>query len=144
MKTGPILMCILLVPLWSYFLYADDVKDAVKKRQAKEWLSKKNESGFLENRGQMMDIKGNPVSFVLFKAEAPNLNLWITERGITLQTLKIEEEEEKDFSPYEKTYKERTRHEVSRKEENIKIYWERVDIELRGANIRKENIVREG
>ncbi|MCS7029880.1 MAG: hypothetical protein NZ519_14080, partial [Bacteroidia bacterium] len=144
MKIRLILTCILLVALWNYFLYADGVKDPVKKRQAEEWLSKKNESGFLENRGQMMDIQGNPVPFVLFRAQASNVNLWITEKGVTLQTLKIEEEEEKDFSPYEKAYNERTEHQVPRREERTEVYWERVDIELRGANIRKENIVREG
>ena len=29
---------------------------------------------FLENKGQMMDMAGNPVPFVLFKVEAPGVN----------------------------------------------------------------------
>ena len=66
-------------------------KNTVNKEEVNQWLSTKNESGFLENKGQMMDMDGKPVNFVLFKAEAPGINLWITEQGITLQTLKIEE-----------------------------------------------------
>ncbi len=52
-------------------------KDAALKERAAKWLSTKNEKGFLENRGQMMDIKGNPMPNVLFKTEAPPPGFWV-------------------------------------------------------------------
>ena len=38
---------------------------------------------FLENKGQMMDVNNKPVPFVLFKAEAQGVNVYITEKGLT-------------------------------------------------------------
>ncbi|MEM4326318.1 MAG: SBBP repeat-containing protein, partial [Candidatus Pacearchaeota archaeon] len=99
------------------------------------WLSKKGESGFLENRGQMMDMEGRPVPFVLFKAEAPGINLWITEKGITLQTIKVEGEHRRS---------EVERKMPGREAERITLYWDRIDVELKGARIKRENIVKEG
>ena len=65
--------------------------DAALKEQAAKWLSTKNEKGFLENRGQMMDMEGNPVPKVLFKTEAPNIDIWVTDKGLVLQTLNLRE-----------------------------------------------------
>src|SRR5689334_23287658 len=47
---------------------------------------------FLENKGQMMDMNNKPVPFVLFKAEAPGVTLYITEKGLTYTFMKMEEE----------------------------------------------------
>ncbi|RME14791.1 MAG: hypothetical protein D6799_06735, partial [Bacteroidetes bacterium] len=113
---------------------------AALKEKAGQWISTANEKGFLENRGQMMDMKGNPVPFVLFKTEAPGVNIWITEKGLTIQTLKIEEEGERERK---REHKGRENG-MDKEEEEIKVYWERVDVELKGAVIKKENIVREG
>ncbi|MFO0321127.1 MAG: hypothetical protein ACK504_01720, partial [Bacteroidota bacterium] len=33
---------------------------------------------FLENKGQMMDVNNKPVPFVLFRAEAPGMNVYVT------------------------------------------------------------------
>ena len=45
--------------------------------------------GFIENKGQMMDLNNKPAPYVLFKAEVPNLNIWITTTGLTYEFLKI-------------------------------------------------------
>jgi len=105
----------------------------VNKEAINQWLQTKNESGFLQNKGQMMDMDGKPVAFVLFKAEAPGINLWVTEQGITLQTLKIEEEHKDKAANKEESFSDR-------EEEKARIKWERIDMELRGASIKKENI----
>jgi hypothetical protein len=109
-------------------------EDPVLKSKAEQFLSASGEKGFLENRGQMMDMEGNPVPQVLFKTEAPGLNIWVTQEGLVVQTLKMEEEKKE-----EDALNAESRHE----EENIKVHWERVDIILKNASIRKENIVKE-
>ena len=116
--------------------------EASLKATAAQWLEKNNESGFLENRGQMMDMENNPVPFVLFKAEAPGLNLWITESGMTLQTLNWRKEPltGKELEEWESAGGEHSGM------KNTKKYldWERIDVELKGASIKKENITKEG
>lgn len=47
---------------------------------------------FIENKGQMTDMDGNPVNHVLFKAEAPHVNLYITEKGLTYCFVKFEKQ----------------------------------------------------
>ncbi|MBK7817502.1 MAG: hypothetical protein IPJ60_08015 [Sphingobacteriaceae bacterium] len=88
---------------------------------------------FTENKGQMVDLNGAPVPFVLFKAESPGLNMFITEKGLTYMFFKAEEEEKKDNEK-----------DGGFEDENIEIEWNRVDVLLKGANIKKENIIKEG
>src|SRR5688572_4011857 len=52
------------------------------KTQAEDFI-KNQPVQFLENNGQMTDMAGNPVPFVLFKIDAPGLDLFITEKGLT-------------------------------------------------------------
>ena len=59
----------------SYFSSSEpDLKD-----QAQQWLQNRPVE-FLENKGQMTDMSGNPVPFVLFKAEVPGMDMYITEK----------------------------------------------------------------
>jgi gliding motility-associated-like protein len=90
---------------------------------------------FTENKGQMVDLNGDAVPFVLFKAESPGLNMFITEKGLTYMLFKGEEEEKKsgvkdDLPGFE--------------DEQIEIEWNRVDVLLKGASIKRENIIKEG
>ncbi|MBI2269234.1 MAG: SBBP repeat-containing protein [Bacteroidetes bacterium] len=81
---------------------------------------------FTENKGQLTDMEGKTVPFVLFKVDAPSLEIYITEKGITYMFLKMEEgEDEAD-------------------EENRKMKWDRIDMTLNGASIKRENIIKEG
>ena len=89
--------------------------------------------GFQENKGQFADVKGNLAPYVLFKASAPNLNIWITNTGITYQFLKIEEK---------KTNKKHGS--FSMRETELESQWHRVDMILKNAVIKKENAITEG
>lgn len=109
---------------------------------AAQWISTQSEKGFIENRGQMIDMNGQAVSFVLFKTEAPGLNLWITEHGMVIQTLRLRKErvEESELTDAEKHEIQRTGKPKTRKFRD----WERIDFELKGATIKRENISKEG
>lgn len=105
------------------------------------WLKAQGNLGFLENKGQMRDLNGQPVPHVLFKAEAPELNLWITENGITFQTFNQEKQliPEEELSDLEKRMAA-----IKRKPKKKKLlYWERIDVELVGGSIKRENIIKE-
>jgi len=112
-----------------------------QKEKAAQWLSTQNEKGFLENRGQMTDMKGNPVPDVLFKTESPNLNFWITKKGITLQTKQWRKEMKKENELTEEDKQEEKR--TGKRKADKFLDWERIDIELKGANIIRENILKE-
>ncbi|MBI2270875.1 MAG: SBBP repeat-containing protein [Bacteroidetes bacterium] len=140
---------VLIFSLLSVSLLAADDRGEAKLRQRARILMQNQLVKFLENKGQMKDLNGNPVPFVLYKAEAPAVNLFITEQGLTIQTLKIEEEDKKDVSSGMVSIGEEdasTSLSVTNEEraENSKTEWERVDVNLYGARISKENITKEG
>src|ERR1051326_6916980 len=103
--------------------------DSEIKEKAKQWAG----SGpvkFVENKGQLADMDGDPVPSVLFKAEAPGINTFITEQGLPYVFFEGEKEEEKEEGG-----------DLGR-ETNTK--WTRIDMLLKGASIKKENIIKEG
>ncbi len=108
---------------------------------AEQWLSSQNEMGFIENQGQMTDMDDNAIPNVFFKTEAPNLNIWITNKGLVIQTFNVRKVPLKDSELSEMDKEEEKR---KGKRKTNKIWdWERVDIELAGASIKKENIFKE-
>ena len=86
---------------------------------------------FLENKGQMSDEKGDPLPFVLFKLNAPGLNAFVTEKGLSYVFFKSEEKFEEEEN------KETGRKEVF----NIERAW--INLNLPGANIKGENVLKE-
>lgn len=90
-------------------------------------------SGFVENKGQYMDMNGNPVPFVLFKAQSPSMDLYITNQGITYLLINKKQEE---LSKLIKETKKQGR------EEDEVLDWSRIDLRLIGANINKHNIIK--
>src|SRR4051812_22547574 len=46
---------------------------------------------FIENKGQIRDMEGDPAPGVLFKVEAPGLDLYVTTKGLTYVFLRHEE-----------------------------------------------------
>lgn len=108
-----------------------------KLKEKANTILKQQKVKFTENKGQMTDMAGKPVPFVLFKAQAPGVDLYLTEKGLTYVLLKMEEGEEKKEheknDPFDK-----------KEEENIKVEWERIEMMLKGATIKKENISVEG
>ena len=112
-----------------------DLKDL--KEQARE-LVKQKPLGFQENKGQMAGIDNSPASFVLFKAEIPDLNIWVTNTGLTYQFFTIDKKmlSNSDDSP---------KPGIDGKQEKEKtLRWHRVDMVLKDASIKKENILAEG
>ncbi|NOQ70356.1 MAG: hypothetical protein GQ574_00015 [Crocinitomix sp.] len=85
--------------------------------------------GFQENKGQFEDINHAPVPYVLFKLESAGLNVWITNTGLTYHIFDIE-----------KKYLPKDSLKVG-SEEKIKImHSRRIDMILKNASIKKENI----
>ncbi len=128
LRTIVFIICLLyLAPLYAS---GDRQHDPMLNSKAQQLMSRQKPLSFQENKGQMADIKGNPVPYVLYKAEVPDLNIWITTNGITYQFFRLEEKEEQETE--------------RGGEENIKCEWYRVDMILKDADIRKENIITEG
>ncbi len=75
------ILLILLVQIFSSISFAGE-KTPVSPAQAKQFMEGQGVS-FLENKGQMVDMDGKPVPFVLFKAEAQGLDMYVTEKGLT-------------------------------------------------------------
>ena len=128
----------LLIVHTTGIVFAGDPVSPEEKALAKQWMDTQPVR-FLENKGQMKNTNHEPVPFVLFKAEAPGMNLYVTEKGLTYTFFKIEkddkkkEEEEtgKDFMLEWEKGKKRT-----------EMAW--ISMHLKGASIKKENIIREG
>lgn len=98
------------------------------------WL-KQQPVEFMENRGQMTDLNFKPAPYILFKAEAPGVDVYITQSGISYVFLEVEETEHRWFKWHKDDKLER--------DENERIRYEKLDMVLKGASIRKENIIRE-
>ncbi|MBI2271835.1 MAG: SBBP repeat-containing protein [Bacteroidetes bacterium] len=112
----------LIALVFTSITYASE--PAIDKELARQWMQNQKVH-FIENKGQMMDANGIPVPFVLFKVEAPGLDMYITDKGLSYLFIKQEEELEKEA------------------EESKEIYYSRIDMILKGANIQKENVVKE-
>lgn len=87
---------------------------------------------FQENKGQFTDLQKNPINDVLFKAEQPNLTLWIHKQGYTLMPFRITK-----FSDEEKTKIHPTLH-----EKTIEIAWERIEVTLKNALINAQRVIK--
>lgn len=113
-----------------------------QKEQAKQWM-RTQPVQFLENKGQMADDKGNLIPFVLFKASAPGMDMYVTEKGLTYFFLKAEEEKHEENSFALAGESKNNQSKEGYKEESHTIEWSRIDMDLKGARIKKENIVKE-
>ncbi|MCC6690612.1 MAG: hypothetical protein IT235_03685, partial [Bacteroidia bacterium] len=112
-----------------------DQKATAEKCMAKQQSS----SGFLENKGQMLDMNGRPVPFVLFRLETPDMDIYITKKGLSyifkeIKIVEHEECEEKEMRAGSNT------HESVKEGDEINMKWQRVDANLQGAVIDRKNI----
>ncbi|PLW91785.1 MAG: hypothetical protein C0592_14100 [Marinilabiliales bacterium] len=89
------------------------------------------QTGFVPNNGQLTNHKGEAVPDVYFAFSTHDLNMWICKTGLVCQVKKYTEEPKNDTKTGENT------------EDNISVTWERFDIDLLNANIKKENIITE-
>jgi len=108
--------------------------DLIEKEQASQWMRAQPVT-FLENKGQMTDMEGNPVPYVLFKAEAKGMDMYVTEKGLSYVFLKTVEDEKKEG------VKDKPGNLLMDQEK--KSEWSLIGMNLEGASIRKENIIKE-
>lgn len=94
--------------------------------------------GLQENKGQFEGFDKKAASYVLFKVQAPNINIWVTTAGLTYQFLKFDNEAgENGIANIEKSH---TKIEPPK----TKVEWRRVDMILKGSSIKSENVFAEG
>jgi gliding motility-associated-like protein len=96
---------------------------------------------FIENKGQITDMQGKPATFVMFKAEAPGVTLYVTQQGLTYQFIQSEKEDQKE-ELQEKIHEFRKR-QTKIKNKGHEYRCSRIDMQLMGASIRKENMLTE-
>jgi len=82
--------------------------------------------GFEKNKGQLTDEKGKPLDFLLYRFATKDLNLFITEKGFSYIFLKSTHS-----------------HDHKNKDHQDSTLFSRVDIDLAGASINKNNITEE-
>ena len=85
---------------------------------------------FQENRGQVVDIKGNTVPSVLFKASAKGVDAYITTKGLVYV-----------FSGSSKQSDAASVQAGISESETVEMEW--LQVHLEGADIRQENVVKE-
>ncbi|MFM7727131.1 MAG: SBBP repeat-containing protein [Flavobacteriales bacterium] len=89
---------------------------------------------FIENNGQFVDVNQQPIPFVLFKADAPGMSLYITDIGLTYV-----------FVKYTKTGTERPQKiPGARIQDDVKTEMAWFNVNLSGGKIKRENIIKEG
>ncbi|MBI3500900.1 MAG: gliding motility-associated C-terminal domain-containing protein [Bacteroidetes bacterium] len=111
--------------------FSGDEKKSESKQLASRWMNNQPVR-FEENNGQMSDFEGKPVPFVLFRASARGMDVYITEKGLTYVFRKTEEEKDDEDENYSSSFREN---------EKVNVQWCRIDAELKDAVIKKENIV---
>ncbi|MFN5831795.1 MAG: hypothetical protein ACK46R_13670, partial [Bacteroidota bacterium] len=94
---------------------------------------------FIENKGQMKDANNNPVPNVLFKAEAPNMNVYITQKGLTYVFLRKSKNEISTAASRQSGIA--NKHEVISHQYSSEMAW--VNMHLEGAKITQERMIKE-
>ncbi|MBI2271144.1 MAG: gliding motility-associated C-terminal domain-containing protein [Bacteroidetes bacterium] len=119
----------------------DKPGNSALKEKAQEWMQKQPVVAFLENKGQMTNESGNPIPFVLFKAQMPGLDIYLTQTGFTYIFYKLPEDDEHKNSFFPLKREEAMAKLPDEKKKKPKAEWERIEMTLSGAAIKKENIL---
>lgn len=110
------------------------VKDSSLQANVHEWMQKTSGLRFTENKGQMADMQGKPVNNLLFKACGGGVDIYVTTSGLSYVFTKLDRHKQAEKFPGGKFHKP----------DSITVQYCRADMELLGADIRKENIIKEG
>ena len=105
---------------------------------AGQWMKHSKGIRFLENKGQMTDMQGKAVNGLLFKASAGSADMYITTWGISYVFFKVETHDSYRASLQNKKNDKHPLH-----DDSLSGQYCRADMNLVGANIQPENIVRE-
>ncbi|MEO0151896.1 MAG: hypothetical protein ABIL52_07900, partial [candidate division WOR-3 bacterium] len=101
----------------------------------KEWLNSYPYlyKGFTPNKGQLATMDGKIAENVIFYSRNGNMGIFITENGLSYVIYGIEKEEakkDKEILPH-----------IEERLENFILHYARIDYELIGGKIKKENII---
>ncbi|MEO0171839.1 MAG: SBBP repeat-containing protein [candidate division WOR-3 bacterium] len=101
----------------------------------KEWLNSYPYlyKGFTPNKGQLATMDGNIAENVIFYSKNGNMGIFITENGMSYVIYDVEKREakkDKDLLPH-----------IKENPENSILHYARIDYELIGGKIKKENII---
>ncbi|MEO0150948.1 MAG: SBBP repeat-containing protein [candidate division WOR-3 bacterium] len=101
----------------------------------KEWLNSYPYlyKGFTPNKGQLATMDGKIAENVIFYSRNGNMGIFITENGLSYVIYDIEKKEvskDKEILPH-----------IEEKPENSVLHYARIDYELIGGKIKKENII---
>ena len=110
--------------------------DSIFHSEAAEWITAGEGLRFLENKGQMTDMHGKGVGNLLFKTSVAGVDLYVTNQGLSYLFHSFNKHD--TLSRWGKFYK----HNIPDKHV-IEDYC-RADMELVGADIRNDNIEKEG
>jgi hypothetical protein len=106
--------------------------DNAIKAKINRWMANNGGIRFLENKGQMMDVNGTTVNNLLFQASGNGVDMYVTTNGISYV-----------FTGSKGNVKSATGTKAGKSKENSTVETFRADMELVGANIKQENIVKE-
>ncbi|MBI2269359.1 MAG: SprB repeat-containing protein [Bacteroidetes bacterium] len=115
--------------------------DPEQKAKADKCMAVQQSSiGFLENKGQMVDMNGRPVPFVLFRLETPDMDIYVTEKGLSyifkeIKIIEKGEDEENDIKAGSGQL------DSNEEQEEIDMKWQLVDANLQDAVIDRGNII---
>jgi len=132
----PFLIILAVFPIITYAGNGD--KDSALHTKVSQWMRNTRGIRFLENKGQMMDMQRKAVNNVLFKAGAGGVDVYVTTEGLSYVFTKMEKHKKAGKSAMQNKF---ARH---GEDDSLTIQYCRADMELVGADIRKENIVKEG
>lgn len=115
---------------------AGNVKDSsITTSTVNGWIQKQRNAGFLKNGGQVRDLSGKPCPQVLYSASIQKSNVYLTDKGLVYGFYKYESEpidrQDEFFIKGAETSK------ISKGE------YARLEMNLIGASIKKENIIEE-
>jgi gliding motility-associated-like protein len=113
--------------------------DSALRTEVNQWMNTGRGLRFLENKGQMADMQGKALNSLLFKTSGSGADMYITTSGLSYVFTKIERH--KKTAPSLMAGK---LHKHSLIDDSITEQYCRADMELVGADIQKENIVKEG
>ena len=135
-----ILLC--FFNFFTYSLYAQghiissQTKDTALNSKIALWMQNNKGLKFVENKGQMTDMQGKTDSSLLFKASSAGVDMYVTTSGISYVFIQLEKHKKAGqlggkFGTH------------TLADESITGKYCRADMNLLGANIKKENIERE-
>ncbi len=105
--------------------------DSMTQNRIAQWMHGNGGLSFLENKGQMADMQGKPVKDLLFRVSGQGADMYVTTTGLSyIFTHKV-------------IFKTGKPGEPGKAGDSITGEYCRADMQLVGADIRKENIVKE-